>query len=308
MKAEYLGIFCGLAVALFFFSGDIFYIFLMLIALFGVFTFVGNILMLKPEIKIKSLAVPALFLLVIFYVENIFLQKDLFAPVNTILTSILSISFIIGALVKESAVFSIGLIFKNFKEVFQSIKKYLFKGKILAVAGLVIELILVISIYNLNPSIWIRPLLIIFWAISGVMYVLLLFSDFIIEEDYKKVVTFFRIYGTTRLTYFLIPLYFIQGQINWIVFSFIFLIFYVGLIYGIQPYIFASNSLKDAIKILQYLKSNKNKKVNQISQDLDISKERVSQTLSRLKIKRMVQESGNNRWDLGLLYTTLIKQ
>jgi len=178
----------------------------------------------------------------------------------------------------------------------------------LPIFGLIIELILIISIYKANPSVWIRPLLIIFWGVSGLLYVLLLFSDFIINEKFEKVVTFFRIYGTTRLTYFLLPLYFIQGHLHWIVFSFIFLIFYVGLIYGIQPYIFASDNLKDAIKILQYLKSNKNKKLNQISQDLDISKERVHQTLNRLSIKKMVQESGNKRWSLGMLYTSLIKQ
>jgi len=308
MKPEYIGILCGLAFALFFLSGDILYVVFMLFALLGAFTFIGNILMLKSEIKLKYLLYPVVFFLLFFYLENILIEKNLLVPLNTILTSIFSLSVIIYILTKESMIISAGLFFKNFKEIIISLKNYLFNGKLLPIFGLIIELILIISIYKVNPSVWVRPLLIIFWSISGLLYVLLLFSDFIINEKFEKVITFFRIYGTTRLTYFLLPLYLIQEQVHWIVFSFIFLIFYVGLIYGIQPYIFASDNLKDAVKILQYLKFNKNKKLNQISQDLDIPKERVYQTLNRLGIKKMVQESGNKRWSLGLLYTALIKR
>ena len=173
--------------------------------------------------------------------------------------------------------------------------------------SIIMEIILLISIWKVNSSSGLVYFMVFFWGVSGLIYVLVLFTDFILEEKMETIISILKIYGITRLTYFLIPLFIVQSQLHWIIFYFIFTLVYIGMIWGLQPYLFGSSELRNALKVLKLMGNSKELKVIKISQNIGLSKERTLGLLFRLRIKRMVKKNPNNRWELGELYSMVTK-
>ena len=307
INPTFLGILTGLVLALTVLSRDLFFIILLMIFMFAYLTFTGNIFCLNSTINLKKVGGSLIVFIIIFLIEKFLNLQNLMGVLNVGIISLLSVSLVIRVLLIGTIGKSIGLIFNNLKDIGKSIKKYLFKFRVASTIGIIMEIVLLISIWKVNSSSGLVYFMVFFWGVSGLIYVLVLFTDFILEEKTETIISILKIYGITRLTYFLIPLFIVQSQLHWIIFYFIFILVYIGMIWGLQPYLFGSSELKSALKVLKLMGGNKELKVIKISQNIGLSKERTLALLSKLRIKRMVKKNPNNRWELGELYSMVTK-
>ena len=278
-----------------------------LIAIFAVNTFVGNIFVVRTVWRIKSTFSILITFLLIFYIEHLLDLKDISLTINTVIVSLISVSVIITTLIKESAGLSITLIVSNWKKVKAFFVNYLLKFNFGTVFGWIVEIALIIAMIQVLPSSLTKVLMIIFWILSGPLFVMLRATSFVIKEELEDVMAISQIYGTSRVTYFLLLFLPFESQLSWLEFGFLFSLMYLGFMGSLMPYITRSKELKNTFEVLRYVYSNRRDKVNQISAGTDVdSPKETRDILNRLSFHRFVESNDEGkRWSIHRVYKKL---
>lgn len=279
-----------------------------LIVIFASSIYVGNIFVVKSTWRAKPIIILLVIFLLIFFLENILELKNISIVINSLFTSIISISIITTTLVKESGGMTIGLIVKNWRKMKIFFTKYLLHFNFGTILGWIVEIVLIISMINIFPNSITKWLMILFWMISGPLFVMLRATSFVLDEDIDDIITVAQIYGTARMTYFLLIFYHVGTIISWLEFSFLFSIVYFGFLNALLPYIFKSDELKNTLKIIKYLKIKNRMKVKNISNATGImSKLETSEILYRLNFHNFVESMDHGkRWSLHRIYKKII--
>ena len=286
-------------------SGNPLIVFIPLIAIISLSTFVGNMYAVKTIYRPKPIFIVLLIFIILFYFEHVLDLKQFAVPINVIFASLLSITIIMTTLVKESGGAAITMMIKNFGLLKDTYKNYLFRFKFGSIAGLLMEISLIILIIHNFPSTWTKLPLIFFWTMSGLLFVVLRATSFPFKEPLENIEKIAAIYGTARTTYFLIPILEFSSEMNWLVFSFLFSIMYLGFISALVPYIYFSKELKETLNIMKFLDMNPRSKIGNISSNLQLTNDYVSEILNRLKFMKYV-ENLNKRWSISNLFRKAI--
>ncbi len=281
-------------------TGDIFFVIIPLLVIFSISIFVGNMFAVRTVYNPKSVFIILIGFILIFYFEQVLNLEQIAIPLNVLITSLLSISLIFSVLIKESGGATILMIIQNLKILKDIFINYLWKWKSGAILGFIVEIILIIFLFLNLPSLWVKIPMILFWCISAPLFTLFRGTAYVIKEPLYKIKIIAKIYGTSRLTYFLLPFYLSYQffpEIHWLTFSYLFSLAYLGFITGLIPYITWSKELEDTIQILKYVSENPKEKVGRITNTLKLEKESyVLDILKRLQFMKYVEQTGNNRW------------
>jgi len=294
----YWAIIGALAVVFALISGNPLIVFIPLIAIVSISTFVGNMYVVKTAYRPKPIFTVLFVFIALFYFEQVLDLRQVAVPINVIFTSLLSITIIMTTLVKESGGAAITMMIKNIGLLKDTYKNYLFRFKFGSIAGLILEISLISLIIFNFPSTWTKIPLIFFWTISGLLFVVLRATSFSLKESLENIKKIAAIYGTARTTYFLIPILEFSSEMNWLVFSFLFSIMYLGFISALIPYIYFSKELKDTLNVMKFLDRNPRSKIGIITGNLQLTSDYVSEILYRLKFMKYV-ENLNKRWSIS---------
>lgn len=268
----------------------------------------GNIFFVKRTFDIKKFILFLIIFISIFYIETILDFKS-FIPLNYInyIITTFSVTTAIVILLKESAGISLTCLLSNLNIVQKSFLSYILKFKKGTVFGMLVEILLICVLINAPIDVFGKSLIIIFWIISAYFFVLLRLTSFVLKENIKHILVICKIYGLTRLTFWLLPFYAFQITLNWITFSYLFSMMYLTFMSDLVPYITNSRELKDSINILRYLSIDKERKINQIVRDLKLKDMNYAEEiLNGLHSRGFVCSEKYKKWSLSKYYTFMI--
>lgn len=263
--------------------------------------YLGNLMQINYKPNFKKIIISIIIFLIVLWIEYSYSANDLFKGLNTLVISITGFTFIVMTFLTSYAKNTFQSIADNFQILKQSFSNYFIKPTKLSLVAIVLEISLLYYILKFPDNNILKYASFVFWGISAYLLIILRGTNYLIKEDVENSILLLKLFGYSRITYYIIPLLHLTFEIPYWLFSIYFLLIYLGAIYFLYPYIDRPDKVRDYINVLKYINKNKKVKINKISRELEMENKYVNRIVKQLKSRFYVYDE-NKKYYVTFLY------